>query len=69
MGTNKTTKLENGERVWLESDGYSQWIFFEDDDGQFDETSGQSVPVDSLDYRYTHGGALYREACEKLEIL
>lgn len=67
----KTAMLDNGQRVWLEKEkGYPEaWIFFEDNNGDFDETSGQSVPRDVFDYRYTHGGSLYREACKKLEVV
>lgn len=53
-------KLRNGERVWFAE---NRWIFFEDDDGNLDETTGQEIAMDTLDYRYTHGSSLYREAC------
>jgi len=65
----RMARLENGKRVWLEEEGCGRWIFFEDEDGCFDETSGMEVPSDSLDYKYTHGNSEYREACEKLKVL
>lgn len=69
METTRSARLDNGEKVWLEKKGYGSWIFFEDDEGELDEASGQTAPVDVLDYRYTHGGSLYREACQKLDVL
>jgi len=53
-------KLKNNQSVWLEN-GY---IFFEDNFGNFDECSGQTIADDSYDYRYDHGGKLYKEACK-----
>jgi len=52
-------KLSNGEKVWHDAG----FVFFEED-GDFDEATLQSIAQDTLDYRYTHGGNLYREACE-----
>ena len=62
----KEVQLKDGTRAYLGTDDYSRWIFFDGENGKFDEFSGQSVPVDSFDYRYSHGGHLYQEACEKL---
>ena len=58
-------KLENGERIWYDEG----WIFFEGKDGEFNEASAQHAPVDRFDYRYTHGGSLYREACEIFDLV
>jgi len=64
MKITKLGQLSNGQKTWGACDDYGSWVFFEDCDGDFDEASGQSVPKDQLDYRYTHGGRLYREACD-----
>ena len=62
----KTTTLKDGSEAYLVSDGNTNFIFFEGDDGDIDETTMRSAPLDAQDYRYTHGGELYQEACEKL---
>jgi len=56
----KLGKISTGEEIWgIHDPPYGAWIFF---DG--DEATGQSVASDIHDYRYTHGGNLYREACK-----
>lgn len=58
--TIKETALSNGAMVHLnKSPIEGNWIFFQKD--------GEAEPVATspLDYRYTHGGELYREACQK----
>ena len=56
--------LSNGESFWVEINESGEWIFFEDQKGTCDEYNRQTMPRDSDDYRYTHGGKLYREACD-----
>ena len=55
----KKYKLSNGEHFW-ERDG---WIYFEGGK-EMSYFSPQPLAIHDLDYRYTHGGELYREACE-----
>ena len=56
--------LSNGESFWVEINESGEWIFFEDEKGTCDEFNPQTMPRDKMDYRYTHGGRLYREACD-----
>ena len=56
----KEYKLSNGEKFWYVNNGH---IFFEKN-GKIDYNSPQTLALDYLDYRYTHGGKLYQEACE-----
>ncbi|RLB10740.1 MAG: hypothetical protein DRG39_05655 [Deltaproteobacteria bacterium] len=51
--------ISTNERFW-EEDGY---IYFERN-GKIDYSNPQTLATDYLDYRYTHGGNIYREACE-----
>ena len=52
-------QLSNGEKFWIDE----YWIFFERN-GEMDYSSPQTLARDRRDYRYTHGGSIYREACE-----
>lgn len=64
----KETTLSTGEKVWIEGEDENARLFFSSDFG-VRSIVGQTLPIDSRDYRYTHGGALYREACEKLGVV
>ena len=68
-GESRTARLENGQYVWFERDKDGiPWIFFEGAGGKFDRHTGHRAPVNIDDRRYTHGGRLYREACQKLRV-
>jgi len=60
----KLGRLSNGENCWVLEGNHERWVFFQGDDGTWDDTTGQRIAPDSLHYGYTHGGELYREACE-----
>jgi len=55
----KKYKLSNGEHFW-ERDG---WLYFEEG-RKMNYFSPQPLAIHALDYRYTYGGDIYREACE-----